>query len=301
VHALVEAQGQGARARILLESVAREPWVQACGLWRRGGEPSSWSCLLRRGDHELLHGQGFLEEVAAGRTAHDLVPGRGVLFAGQAPGALALTYAGAPESELELDLVSGLLHVARLVGASEEEEQQAPLEAIVPALPQPSTGANERGLAEPDCQPCAQLRSLHTSEFGPHARSRIQFELAIEDGLESARLALPADDFGHAVRNLVSNAREALEHLPEGGRIRVSLRRAAPGMLLLAVEDTGPGLPEAVLEALRAHGPEALPGPGLGLALSWSIALGAGGALRASEPCPQGARVELELPLRHPT
>ena len=146
------------------------------------------------------------------------------------------------------------------------------------------------------CEPCAQLRSLHTTELALCTRSRIQLELEIEEGLESARLPLSPDDFGLAVRNLVSNAREALEHLPEGGRIRISLQRAPAGVLL-AVEDTGPGLPEEVLEALRLRGPEALPGPGLGLALSWSIALGAGGALRASEPCPQGARIELRLPL----
>jgi signal transduction histidine kinase len=296
VHALVEAQGPGARSRILLECVAREPWVQACGLWRRGSDPAAWSCLLRRGDDDLLHGQAFVEEVAAGRAPHDLVPGRGVLLAGQAPGALALTYAGTPESELELDLVSGLLHVARLVGAG-EVEQHAPVEALVPALPQPSSAADERKLGESECQPCAELRSLHTSECGACSRARIRFDLEIEEGLESARLALSADDFGLAVRNLVSNAREALEHVPEGGCIRVTLRRAAAGMLLLAVEDTGPGLPEAVLEALRARGPEALPGPGLGLALSWSIVLGAGGALRACEPGPQGARIELQLPL----
>jgi C4-dicarboxylate-specific signal transduction histidine kinase len=102
------------------------------------------------------------------------------------------------------------------------------------------------------------------------------------------------------IRNLVSNARAALEHVPEGGRICVSLRKNQDGTLLLAVEDSGPGLPEEVREALRASGPEALPGPGLGLAISWSIALGAGGALRAAALATEGARIEIELPVRAP-
>src|SRR5690349_17851598 len=115
VQSLVDAEGQGVRARILLEDVARESWVEACGLWRRESGADSWTCLLVRGSPARLHDRDFLEEVAAGRKPHDFVPGRGVLIAGQSAGALALTYAGSPESEFDLDLLAGLLHVARLV------------------------------------------------------------------------------------------------------------------------------------------------------------------------------------------
>ena len=135
VQRLVTSEGQGVRARILLECVGREPWVQACGLWQREIGPDSWSCLLVRGSPELLHDRDFLEEVAAGRRPSDFVPGRGVLLSGQAPGALALTYAGAPESEFELDLLSGLLHVVRLTDAAERGQHPARGEAFVPALP----------------------------------------------------------------------------------------------------------------------------------------------------------------------
>lgn len=299
VQALVDSEGQGLRARILLECVAREPWVQACGLWRREKRADEWTCLLARGAPELLPGQCLLSEVAAGRTPADLLSGRGLLIAGHGEGALALTYAGIPELEADLDLLSGLLHVARLADAAESRDGGARVEAFVPALPR--TPAAPRGRpreAQQDCQPAALLSEVCDAERAPCARSRIPLECELEPGAETCRVALHGPEFVRAVRNLIANAREALEHTQEGGRIRVSLRRSAEARLLLVgVEDTGPGLPSAVLQALRARGPEDLPGPGLGLAVAWGIVLGAGGRLRVAESSENGTRIELLLPL----
>jgi signal transduction histidine kinase len=296
VQALVDSEGQGVRARILLECVAREPWVLACGLWRRGKGPEAWTCILSCGAPELLHDRSFLEEVAAGRIPPDLVPGRGVLLSGQACGALALTYAGTPESESNLDLVSGLLHVARLVDAAEREEHPSAVEALVPALPRYPAHPKSRPREEPNAQPAALLAGIRDSEAALCARSRILFELELGQGVDACRIPMSPPEFVRAVRNLVSNAREALEHTQEGGRIRVSLRQRHDAQLILAVEDTGPGVPEDVLYALRARGPEELPGPGLGLAVSWGIALSVGGRLRVAESSGSGTRIELLLP-----
>ncbi len=300
MQALVEAHGQGARARMLLESVARESWVQACGLWRREDGPDSWTALLVRGSPDCLHGRGFLEAVAAGRSSADLVPGRGVLLSGQSAGALALTYAGNPESEFELDLVSALLHVVRLADAAEQLESSARVEGFVPALPAlPAQGAAGMGagLEQPDCQPAQLLEGLCDSESEHCFRLRIAFRLELESGLGACRIALPPSEFVRAARNLVSNAREALEPRHEGGRILVSLGRAPDSQLQLSIEDSGPGLPHEILAALQGGGPEDLPGPGLGLAVSWGIALSVGGRLRVAQSSELGTKIEISLPL----
>jgi len=296
VQELLDSEGEGVRARILLECVARESWVQACGLWRRETSSDSWTCILMRGLPELLHGGDFLEEVAAGRTPADFVPGRGVLLSGQAAGALALTYAGTPDSEFELDLVSGLLQVLRLIDAAEQSQRPARDESFVPALPHSPHRAEAGPRDARDCRPAALLEALCHSDSELCCRSRILLELDLEPGLDSCRIPIPGQEFEEAVSSLVSNAREVLEHRQQGGRIRVSLRRTLGAELLLTVEDNGPGLPQEILEALRTSGPEELPGPGLGLAVCWGIALSAGGRLQVPASSGHGTRFEILIP-----
>jgi len=210
LQALLEAQGQGLRARTLLDAVAREPWVQACALWFR--EREGWTCILARGAPEQLPDRDFLEEVAAGSKPADFVPGRGVLLAGKSEGALALCWAGSVEAaEADLDLVAALLHVACLVDRSGSEDHAGLVEALAPALPHP----------EPDCQPARLLAEL---------RERIGFELELEGGVETCRVGLAPTEFVRALRGLVSNT-------------RVALRRGAAGELILALDglrDSGP-------------------------------------------------------------
>ena len=289
VQALVDSEGRGVRARILLESVAREAWVESCGLWRRESGPDSWTCLLVRGAPERLHDGGFLAEVAAGRASADLLPGRGVLLSGQSTGALALTYAGTPASEFELDLLAGLLHVARLVDSAEALDSSQRVETFVPALPRASESS--------ECQPALLLESLARVESEHCSRQRIAFRLELQAGLEGCRVALPSSEFARAVRNLVSNAREAMDSQQQGGRIAVALQRSGEEELVLAVEDSGPGLPQEVSAALRGDDPDELPGPGLGLAVTWGIALSAGGCLRVARSSERGTRIEFALPL----
>ena len=148
-----------------------------------------------------------------------------------------------------------------------------------------------------ECQPAALLAQLREAESARSSRSRIDFQLELEPGVEDCRVQLAGPEFVRAVLNLVSNARDALEHTQQGGRIRVALRRAFDSQLILAVEDTGPGLPAEVREALAGSGPESLSGPGLGLALSWGIALSAGGTMHVAESGARGTRIEFELPI----
>ena len=297
IQALIEAQGAGTRARILLEGVARESWIEACGLWRLEESTQRWNCLLARGPAERLHGGSFLEEVAAGRSAADLVPGRGVLIAGQTAGALALTFAGRPESETELDLLSSLLHVVRLANAADVAPEEAHAESYVPALPRLAESTPSRISSNSTCVPAELLERLVDGERAACELAHVRLELEIEPGVRACTVDMSGEEFVRACRNLLQNAREAQEHATESGRIRVQLHAIAGETLVLTIEDAGPGMPQGAVSALEACNPDALPGPGLGLAISWGIAQGAGGALRVLRSCEHGSCLEIRLPI----
>jgi two-component system cell cycle sensor histidine kinase/response regulator CckA len=105
------------------------------------------------------------------------------------------------------------------------------------------------------------------------------------------------------VMNLVVNARDALS--PAGGTIAVSVRaRAASSepetpQVVLAVEDDGIGIPEAVrphlFEPFFTTKPEGQ-GTGLGLATVFAIVSSVGGEVRALARPGGGTRMEVVLP-----
>jgi len=94
--------------------------------------------------------------------------------------------------------------------------------------------------------------------------------------------------------NLITNA---LEAMPHGGQIRIGARKAE-NIVLIDVEDTGPGIPRAIRDRLfepfftsgKDHG------LGLGLAVSRQTLLDHGGDIW-TEPA-RGARFVIRLPLR---
>jgi signal transduction histidine kinase len=99
-----------------------------------------------------------------------------------------------------------------------------------------------------------------------------------------------------ALANLVENA---LAHGGPGVRVTVSVE-ATPGGPLLAVRDTGPGIPELEHERVlqrfyRLDRSRTTPGNGLGLALVAATARLHGAALRLEDAAP-GLRVVLAFP-----
>ena len=108
------------------------------------------------------------------------------------------------------------------------------------------------------------------------------------------------DRIAQVIRNLTRNA---IEHTGPGGLVRL-VAEAHGERLDLAVEDDGPGIPEAERERIfdrfhRTDGSRArsLGGSGLGLAIARAIVLAHGGRIWADQSPEGGARIALELPL----
>ena len=120
--------------------------------------------------------------------------------------------------------------------------------------------------------------------------ARIELVLQLAPGLPLA--LTDVSQFEMAVLNLVVNARDAL-----GGRGRIVLRTYADagGAPCLAVEDQGPGMPEAVRR--RAMEPffttKGAAGTGLGLAQVYGFMHQIGGSLRIDSKPGAGTRVHL--------
>ncbi|MDB5268083.1 MAG: hypothetical protein JWP58_1123 [Hymenobacter sp.] len=123
--------------------------------------------------------------------------------------------------------------------------------------------------------------------------------LALELPPQPVLAHLNADSFGRVIDNLVSNA---LKFTPAGGRIAVRLEERA-GRTLLAVQDTGIGIPEALQPALfDKFTPSARPGvagepsTGLGLFITRQIVQQHHGKLRMESREGQGTCFFVELP-----
>lgn len=98
------------------------------------------------------------------------------------------------------------------------------------------------------------------------------------------------------VVNLVLNAIQAMQDLPEDER-QIEIATARDGdMVMLTVDDTGPGIaPEARERLFDSFYTTKPRGMGIGLAVCRSIAESHGGSI-AALPLPRGARFVLTLP-----
>jgi two-component system phosphate regulon sensor histidine kinase PhoR len=127
-------------------------------------------------------------------------------------------------------------------------------------------------------------------------------QVALRAAVEPAdeRVVADHDRLAQILINLVDNA---VKYTPAGGQVRVRARRAGDGMIEVAVEDTGIGIPPADLPRIterfyrvdKARSRE-LGGTGLGLAIVKHLVLAHGGQLHiASEPG-RGTTVSFTLP-----
>jgi C4-dicarboxylate-specific signal transduction histidine kinase len=170
--------------------------------------------------------------------------------------------------------------------------------AIVHDIRQFASGAElERGPVDLRDVLASSTR-LTAAQLRPHARLVIDI---------AGDLPLVEGHFGlltQVVVNLLLNASQAIASRPrERDEIRLSAHPAGAAVIL-AVEDTGPGIPEAVLRRLfDPFFTTKQPGTGIGLGLSlcYGIVTRHGGTLRAQNLASGGARFEVILPERGAT
>jgi signal transduction histidine kinase len=128
-------------------------------------------------------------------------------------------------------------------------------------------------------------------------KRRVALRLEAE-GLGDATALADRKEVGQALLNLLLNASYVT---PEGGELRLRLRRR-PGLLGLAVEDDGPGIPPEVrprvTDPFFTTKPEG-EGTGLGLAVCRAVAESHGGELGFDFPA-RGTVVTLWLPASRP-
>jgi two-component system sensor histidine kinase BaeS len=126
--------------------------------------------------------------------------------------------------------------------------------------------------------------------------------LNLDSPRAAARLDLDGSRMERAVANLVRNA---LEHTPRGGTVRVEIRES-DRTVLLSVSDTGEGIRPQDLEQIwnrfyrgersRHRVANGADGAGLGLAIVRGIVEAHGGTVSAESVLGQGAVFTMSLP-----
>ena len=126
----------------------------------------------------------------------------------------------------------------------------------------------------------------------------IRFGLELDESLPQLRLDFIGIE--EVILNLVRNAFDAVSDQPtDRRRVTIRSRLADPGVIEIAVQDTGPGFTQEegqrLFEQFFTTKPEGL---GVGLSISRSIAEGHGGRLWAESLPDGGAMFYLTLPMK---
>jgi len=157
-------------------------------------------------------------------------------------------------------------------------------EILTQALPSP---------AEPQRLDLARILRELGSLLAPQAR-RQGVALRLEVAEEEVPLVGHRDRLKQAFLNVAVNA---LEAMPQGGKMEIELRREADRARIL-VRDTGPGIPPEILD--RLYEPDFTTkgtGSGIGLYVARALVQLHGGTIAVASEAGRGTEVRIELPL----
>jgi len=124
--------------------------------------------------------------------------------------------------------------------------------------------------------------------------SGVSIEVAAEPDLPQVRL--DASRMRRVLGNLLANA---IRHTPTGGRVTVRVEPDGSGGLLVAVSDTGIGIPADLLARVFerfAKGADS-GGSGLGLAIARDLVEAHGGSIEAESREGEGTTIRVRLPV----
>ncbi|HXT59161.1 MAG TPA: HAMP domain-containing sensor histidine kinase [Pirellulales bacterium] len=158
---------------------------------------------------------------------------------------------------------------------------------------------------KPSACDISQLLDKLLGELGPEAVER-QIELRREGSRDSLVIQADGDQLSVALRALIENAIEAV---PNGGRVEVILSRPCPTNgkvgdhrqeIEIVVRDNGPGIPPEIRRHLFDpfySGRGAGRGLGLGLSKCWRIVANHGGRIEVESEVGRGATFKIRLPI----
>jgi PAS domain S-box-containing protein len=127
-------------------------------------------------------------------------------------------------------------------------------------------------------------------------QNRVSVHTSLMDGLgpvKGDRVQLQ-----QVVLNLILNAAEAMSSVEDGAReLSIGTKQVQPGDILVAVQDSGPGIdPEHLERVFAPFYTTKTSGIGMGLSICRSIIAAHGGQLWAKPNCPRGAIFQFTLP-----
>jgi two-component system sensor kinase FixL len=126
--------------------------------------------------------------------------------------------------------------------------------------------------------------------------SPIKIELDVEQPLPSVNVNVI--QIQQVILNLMRNANEAIKQTGEDGRISIEIRHLTPTKLKLSIEDTGPGIPDDLLDRLfDPFVSSKQEGIGIGLSICKSIIESHGGSISAFNQIHAGACIRISLPV----
>jgi PAS domain S-box-containing protein len=279
---------------------------------------------FRRKDGTIIWGHSYVSAVRDGAS-------RPKMFIGTV---IDVTEAKRAQDALR-ETQSRLEHVTRLttmhaVTASIAHEVSQPLAAIVTAgkaalnwlrksPPDVAEAADMVGRIISDGHRASQVVSSVRTMFkkDEHAKVHLDVNKVIEEvlallrgELNSRRISVRAElgqglpcisadrvQLQQVVLNLVMNAGEAMDAVPAGGRVlTIRSEACAPNEVIIAVEDSGPGIDRKdiarIFDAFFTTKPQ---GMGMGLSICRSIIESHGGRLWVSGRCPHGSIFYVKL------